>query len=130
MTRCADAMARGSDLNDVSDMFYLEALQKCVSALRTAEHDAEGSGTKSAVADALAVSAMLASMLASIALAWCPDLSWDHQHCCHALSSLSCSQHLHIHPTWASRSVCVRYVQHSWELMGLEPSLLPPLPWQ
>ena len=56
MARCADAMGRLSDLNDVSDAFYLEALQKCVSALRAAEHDAEGAGTKSAVADALGVS--------------------------------------------------------------------------
>lgn len=59
MARCADAMGRLSDLNDVSDAFYLEAMQKCVSALRTAEHDAEGTGTKAAVADALAVSAFL-----------------------------------------------------------------------
>ena len=56
MTRCADAMGRLSDLNDVSVAFYLEALQKCVSALCAAEHDAEGAGTKAATADALAVS--------------------------------------------------------------------------
>lgn len=56
MARCADAMGRLSELHDVSAAFYLEALQKCVSALRMSEHDAEGSGTKSAMADALAVS--------------------------------------------------------------------------
>lgn len=48
-------MARLSDLNDVSDAFYLEAVSKCVGALRAAEHDAEGTGTKTQVADALAV---------------------------------------------------------------------------
>ena len=48
-------MARLSDLNDVSDAFYLEAVSKCVLALRTAEHDAEGSGTKSQLADAIGV---------------------------------------------------------------------------
>lgn len=56
MARCADAMGRLSDLNDVSDAFYLEAVSKCVGALRAAEHDAEGTGTKTQVADALAVS--------------------------------------------------------------------------
>lgn len=49
-------MGRLSDLNDVSDAFYLEAVSKCVGALRAAEHDAEGTGTKTQVADALAVS--------------------------------------------------------------------------
>ncbi len=48
-------MGRLSDLNDVSDAFYLEAVSKCVGALRAAEHDAEGTGTKTQVADALAV---------------------------------------------------------------------------
>lgn len=55
MARCADAMGRLPDLNDVSDAFYLEALGKCVGALQLAEHDAEGTGTKGQVADALAV---------------------------------------------------------------------------
>ena len=55
MAKCADAMARLSDLNDVSDAFYLEAVAKCVLALRVAEHDAEGSGTKSQLADAIGV---------------------------------------------------------------------------
>ncbi|DBA87792.1 TPA: hypothetical protein ACH3X1_004789 [Trebouxia sp. C0004] len=54
MARCADAMGRLSDLNHVSDAFYLEAVSKCVGALRAAEHDAEGTGTKTQVADALA----------------------------------------------------------------------------
>ena len=68
MARCADAMGRLSDLNDVSDAFYLEALQKCVSALRMAEYDAEGAGTKSAVADAVGVSvATLQEVFAFIA---------------------------------------------------------------
>lgn len=61
MARCADAMARLSDLNDVSDAFYLEALAKCVAALRIAEHDAEGAGTKGQLADALAVSLLTLS---------------------------------------------------------------------
>ena len=56
MARCAHAMGRMPDLNDVSDAFYLEALCKCVGALRAAEHDAEGTGTKAQTADALAVS--------------------------------------------------------------------------
>lgn len=55
MARCGDAMGRVADLNDVSDAFYLEALSKCVGALLAAEHDAEGTGTKIQVADALAV---------------------------------------------------------------------------
>lgn len=59
LARCADAMGKLSDLNDVSDAFYLEALSKCVAALRAAEHDAEGTGTKGQVADALAVSPQL-----------------------------------------------------------------------
>ncbi|KAL3135934.1 hypothetical protein ABBQ32_006979 [Trebouxia sp. C0010 RCD-2024] len=54
MARCAHAMGRMPDLNDVSDAFYLEALCKCVGALRAAEHDAEGTGTKAQTADALA----------------------------------------------------------------------------
>ena len=63
MARCADAMGKLSDLNDVSDAFYLEALCKCVAALRAAEHDAEGTGTKGQVADALAVSGQLPPLL-------------------------------------------------------------------
>ena len=55
MAQCADAMGRLSDLKDVSDTFYLEALSKCVGASRAAEHDAEGTGTRGQVADALAV---------------------------------------------------------------------------
>lgn len=68
MARCADAMGRLSDLNDISDVFYLEALSKCASALRAAEHDAEGTGTKSSVADALAVSSGLLLVLPRIGL--------------------------------------------------------------
>ena len=63
MARCADAMGRLSDLNDVSDAFYLEALCKCVAALRSAEHDAEGTGTKAQAADALAVSSYSLALL-------------------------------------------------------------------
>lgn len=68
MARCADAMGKLSDLNDVSDAFYLEALSKCVAALRAAEHDAEGTGTKGQVADALAVSPQLLSSLFVLSL--------------------------------------------------------------
>jgi len=76
MARCADAMGRLSDLNDVSDAFYLEAVSKCVGALRAAEHDAEGTGTKMQVADALAVSIicwLYENMLWQICIGPCTD---------------------------------------------------------
>ena len=69
MAKCADAMGRLSDLNDVSDAFYLEALSKCVGALRAAEHDAEGTGTKTQVADALVVGVL--THCCNLWLTWC-----------------------------------------------------------
>ncbi len=69
-------MGRLSDLNDVSDAFYLEAVSKCVGALRAAEHDAEGTGTKMQVADALAVSIicwLYENMLWQICIGPCTD---------------------------------------------------------
>ena len=69
MAKCAEAMGRLSDLNDVSDAFYLEALSKCVGALRAAEHDAEGTGTKTQLADALVVGVL--PHCCNLLLTWC-----------------------------------------------------------
>ena len=115
MTRCADAMGRSSDLNDVSDMFYLEALQKCVSALRAAEHDAEGSGTKSAVADALAVSAVLSCMLAFIAAMSLRSVLTCLGRVSIVMHWMYCKECPHVRSTWEhSRSVMHVFAAECW----------------
>ncbi len=53
MARCAGVLTKDEGL---ADEFYLEALACCVTALRLAEHDVEGTGTRTAALGAIKVS--------------------------------------------------------------------------
>ena len=53
MARCAGVLTKDEGL---ADEFYLEALACCVTALRLAEHDVEGTGTRAAALNAIRVS--------------------------------------------------------------------------
>ena len=64
MAHCAGVLTKDEGL---ADEFYLEALACCVTALHLAEHDAEGTGTRTAALNAIRVSWL---QLQATASAW------------------------------------------------------------
>ena len=67
MARCAGVLTKDEGL---ADEFYLEALACCVTALRLAEHDVEGTGTRAAALNAIRVRWQLsAASMSTLSLA-------------------------------------------------------------